>query len=368
MDMYAVRTLRGQPMRLALTIGGVSLCIVLMFFLLAVYRGAADGSVDYIRQNKADLWVLQKNASNILRGSSLVSAAQGEAISRIRGIQTVAPVLFLLQTIHKEGKVRTIFLAGFEPNKSLGGPPQLVSGRSVRADDEIVLDKSFAQKFGFGIGDEVDLQGHRLSVVGISRGTNAFVIQYAFVTIRFARTLIGFPGLTTCFLVETDKGADPEQIQEDIRRGLPGLEVYDHPTFLANNIHEMKSGFLPLLYTVAAIGAVVLTAILSLLLSVNILERRKDFAILKTLGSPFVFLWGMVVKQAVLIASASSLTALIIFFPLIQAVERISPEVSTKSSLGQVIGVVIIVEIMSLISSLFSIRRLHRIYFLEAFA
>jgi len=52
---------------LALTIGGVSLCIVLMFFLLAVYRGVADGSVEYIRRNKADLWVLQRNATNILR-------------------------------------------------------------------------------------------------------------------------------------------------------------------------------------------------------------------------------------------------------------------------------------------------------------
>jgi hypothetical protein len=34
-------------------------------------------------------------------------------------------------------------------------------------------------------------------------------------------------------------------------------------------------------HTVAAICAVVLTVILSLLLTVNILERRKDFAVLK---------------------------------------------------------------------------------------
>jgi len=367
MDLYALRTLRSQPWRLALTVGGVALCIVLMFFLLAVYRGVADGSVDYIRRNRADFWVLQKNATNILRGSSLVSASQGEALARLPGVRKVSPVLFLLQTINKDGQVRTIFLTGFEPDIGLGGPPEFVQGRNVRGDDEIVLDRSFARKFGFGLGSRVDLQGHRLTVVGISRGTNAFVIQYAFVTLRFARALIGFPGLTTCFLVETEAGAKPRAIEDGIRRLLPGTEVYDHPTFLNNNIREMKSGFLPLLYTVAAIGAVVLTAILSLLLSVNILERRKDFAILKTLGAPLRFLWGMIAQQAVLIASASSLVALALFFPIVRAVERLSPEVSTKTSLGQVLGVILLVEVMSLTSSLISIRRLRRIYFLEAF-
>jgi len=368
MDMYTVRILRSQPLRLVLTIGGVSLCIVLMFFLLGVYRGVADGSVEYIRRNNADLWVLQKNASNILRGSSLVSAAQADVIASVHGVRSVSPVLFLLSTLKKEGKTRTIFLTGYEPEKGLGGPPQLVQGRTVRADGEIVLDRSFALKFGFKPGDEVDLQGYRLRVVGISRGTNAFVIQYAFVTLHFARTLIGFPGLATCFLVKTDRATDLNEIRGRIRSELPGLEVYDHPEFLANNIREMKSGFLPLLYTVAAIGAVVLTAILSLLLSVNILERRKDFAILKTLGSPMAFLWSMVAKQAMLIASISNVAALVVFFPLVRMIEGITPEVSVESSLVQILAVAAAVEAMSLVSSLVSIRRLRRIYFLEAFA
>jgi len=123
-----------------------------------------------------------------------------------------------------------------------------------------------------------------------------------------------------------------------------------------------------LLYTVAAIGAIVLTAILSLLLSVNILERRKDFAILKTLGSPAAFLWGMVVKQAMFIAAGANLAALLIFFPLVRVIESLTPEVSVESSVLQILSVMAAVEAMSLISSLVSIRRLRRIYFLEAFA
>ena len=368
MDMYAVRTLRSQPLRLILTIGGIALCIVLMLFLLAVYRGVADGSVEYIRQNHADLWVLQDNATNILRGSSLISMDQINAIARTPGVRTAVPVLFLLSTIRNGDQVGTIFLTGFEPEKGLGGPPHLVWGRSPRADDEIVLDRSFALKFGFKAGEEVDLQGRRLKIVGISRGTNAFVIQYAFVTLRFARKLIGVPGLATCVLVNAEPGSEIGPIREEICDVLAGLKAYDQETFLANNVHEMQSGLLPLLYTVAVIGAIVLTAILSLLLSVNILERRKDFAILKTLGSPMAFLWGMVIKQALLIASVSCVTALVLFFPLVRVIERISPEVTTISTAGQIGGVVAAVLLMSLASSIVAIRRLRRIYFLEAFS
>jgi putative ABC transport system permease protein len=368
MDMYAIRTLRSQPLRLVLTIGGIALCIVLMLFLLAVYRGVADGSVEYIRQNKVDLWVIQETATNILRGSSLVSAAQIDAVTGTPGVRMAAPVLFLLSTIRKGDKVGTVFLTGFEPEKGLGGPPRLVRGRSPLADDEIVLDKSFARKFGFDAGEDVDLQGRRLKIVGISRGTNAFVIQYAFVTLRFARQLIGFPGLATCVLLNIEPGAGLGNVRDEIRRRLPGLQTYDQETFLANNVREMRSGFLPLLFTVAVIGAIVLTAILSLLLSVNILERRKDFAILKTLGSPMAFLWGMVIKQALLIASVSCAAALVLFFPLVQLIGRISPEVNAISTGGQIGGVVAAVLLMSLASSFVAIRRLRRIYFLEAFS
>lgn len=366
MDMYAIRTLRSQPLRLVLTIGGVALCIVLMLFLLSVYRGVADGSVEYIKKNKADLWILQQNATNILRGSSIISTDQAEAIEHIKGIKSVAPVLFLLSTINKGDETRTLFLTGFNPKQGIGGPPLLIDGQTVVKNDEIVLDKSFAAAFKFTVGDYIDLQGHSLKVVGISTGTNAFVIQYAFVTLEFARQLIGFPDMATCLLVNLDDKTAIKKTREKILQTLPGIEVYDHEKFLQNNIHEMESGLLPLLYTVAVIGALVLTVILSLLLTVNILERRKDFAVLKILGSPKGFLRRLVVAQALLISAASSIIALKVFFPLALVIEKISPEVSTKSSVTQIIAVILAVGMMSLVSSFISIQKLRRIYLLEA--
>jgi len=368
MDLYCVRILRSQPLRLALTVGGIALCIVLMLFLLSVYRGVADGSVEYIRQNKADLWVLQRNATNILRGSSVLFTSHGKNIQKVPNVKSTSPVLLLLSAVRKDDKVATVFLAGYEPASGFGGPPELTEGRLVLNNDEIILDESFATKFHFKVGDLAQIQGDTLKIVGISTKTNAFVTQYAFVTLSRAQSLIGFPNIVTCYLVKVKEGSDKLKVARQIRERVPGVEVYDHETFLQNNIREMQSGFLPFIYTVAAIGVIVLTAILSLLLSINILERRKDFAIMKTLGSPSGFLPRLIVQQALLISSAGIVVALVLFFPMVALIEKMSPEVSSKSSAEQIVVVVLGVGLMSLISSLVSMQRLRRIYTLEVFS
>ena len=46
MTNYSLHILKAQPLRSALTVGGIALCAVLMLFLLSVYRGVADGSVE----------------------------------------------------------------------------------------------------------------------------------------------------------------------------------------------------------------------------------------------------------------------------------------------------------------------------------
>lgn len=368
MFSYSAKILTGQPLRLAITVAGISLCIVLMLFLLAAYHGVADGSVDYIRQNRSDLWVLSSNAWNILRGSSILFTADIYDIEHIQGVKSVSSVLLLLTGIRKGDQQATVYLAGFDPEADLGGPPYIVQGRSVENDNEIVLDRDFARKFHLSLGESVRVRDTDLEIIGISEGTNALVIQYAFVTLSRAQQLIGYPGMATCFLVRTDTGADLRAISEGIRSKLRGVQVYDHEVFLKNNIRELQVGFLPFIYTVAAIGVVVLTAILSLLLSVNILEKRKDFAVFKTLGSPKGFVSGMVISQSVIISLAGCLAAIILYFPLVNFIERVTPELSTKTSVLQIFSVVAVVLAMSVVSSLISMQRLRGIYALEAFS
>ena len=204
-------------------------------------------------------------------------------------------------------------------------------------------------------------------MVGISKGTNAFVIQYAFTTINKTRSLIGFPGLTTCYIIKLKPDVNSREVAKDLAGRLPGTIIYTQQEFLQNNIHEMESGFLPILYAVASLGAIVLTVILSLILSISILEKKKDFAVMKTLGATSGFLSSLVIKQALLIIFAAGVSGIVLYFPIVSGIHRLSPEVSTENTFLQIILVMLIAAIMGLISSFVAIQRVRKIYALEVF-
>ncbi len=365
--MYAIRILLHQPFRYLLTAGGIGLCIVLMLFLMGIYRGVADGSVDYIRQNQADLWILQRNTTNILRGTSILSTAHGYVLNGIPELENVSPVLFLLSTIKMRGRSATVFLAGYDPAARHGGPPGLVDGRNILSDNEVVLDKSFAAKYGLQIGDTVRINHDTLRIIGFSTGTNAFVIQYAFVSLKQAQSLIDYHTLVTCYCADIKTGQELGPVRDDLLREVPGIVVYSHDEFLLNNIYEMQSGILPLLYAVAVLGSIVLTVILTLILSINILEYRMDFAIMKTLGAPAGYLPGLIINQAFFLTSGAVVIGLVLFFPIVFLIREISPEIETITSFGHILTILLVVAVMSLLSALIAIRKLGKIYPLEVF-
>jgi ABC-type antimicrobial peptide transport system permease subunit len=359
--------LKGQPWRFAMTLAGLTLCILLMLFLISIYKGVEYGSVEYIRKNQADVWILQNNAWNILRGSSLLSTGHGTIVTEVPGVSSVSPVLLLLSGINFGDKKATVFLTGYDPDRPLGGPPCLAEGRFLSEDNEIILDAAFAKKYEVQLGKYIHIDYDSLLVVGFSEGTNALVIQYAFVTLTCARNLIGFPSITTCFAVEFDQDADKSEVIDTIKEELPGIEVFDHQTFLNNNIMEMETGFLPFLYLIALLGIIVLLVILSLLLSISILEKQRDFAILKTLGAGKRFLPGLVTIQAVSLSMAGNLIAIIFFLPLAAIIEHIMPEISFMIQIEQIFWVLSVVLLISLISALISGQRLRHVYPLEVF-
>ncbi len=365
--MVTLKTIINPPFRFAFTITGIALCAMLMLFLMAIYRGASEGSLSYVRESEADLWILQQHSSNILRSSSLLPASYGPSLQTVAGIESVSPVFFIMVSLNTVKGPATVYLACYDIRSGIGGPPLIAKGSEVKKDDEIVLDDSFASKYKISIGDSLLLKDNKLKVVGLSSGTNMFVIQYAFISLRKAYTIIGYPYFVSGFLVKLKPGINSSTATKNIRDKYKNIAVFDQKTFLENNRHEMESGILPLLYTVAIIGAIVTTAILSLILSMHVLERRNEYAIMKALGAPAGFLPAIILKQALTLSLCGVLTAIMFFFPLLSLVEKFSPEVTCESTVWQFIAVVAGTGLICLISSIVPIGKLYKIYPLEIF-
>ncbi len=363
---YTLQNFKSQKIRFLLSIGGIGLCVILMLFLLATYNGVKAGSLEYIAQNESDLWVLQKNSTNILRCTSVLVSRHYKMLNTVSGIKSISPVLLILTSIEQEDKKATVYLCGYNPKKNKGGPPSIIEGRHIRTDSEIVLDKAFASKYDYQVNENIQIQNDTLTIVGLSDGTNAFVIQYAFVTLKKAKSFIGIP-IVTCFLIDIDDNANLSHLANSIKHRLPDVEVMNHAQFLKNNLKEMQAGFLPFIFTIVGISAVVLTVILSLLLSITILERRKDFAVMKILGARGIFLSKLIFQQSFFLSSFGILIALLLYTPLKIFVEQLSPEISMQSSLEQFLITSLATIAISILSSFISLQRLRKIYPLEVF-
>jgi len=365
--MYIIRIITKQPLRLLLTVSGIALCIILIMFILGIYNGVAEGSIEYVKKTKADLWVLQVNSTNLIRGTSILPSIYAEVIKSDTLIKSATPVLLLLTNLKVRNQSATVLLTGYVPGAE-GGPPAIVEGREIKKNDEIVLDKSFSAKHKVKLGNSIAVQDDTLTVVGISSGTNAFVTQYAFVSLEFEQSIIELPGLASLFIINAKNKNDLPTITKNIETKLPGrFSIYSNDIFLKNNISEMEAGILPLFFSIAAIGGVVLAIILSLILSVNILERRKDFAIMKILGSPNIYLYNIIIYQALILSFISEVIGVLLFFPIVKFIEKVSPEVTTLINIEHVIYLTVAIFFISIVSALFSCNWIKKIYPLEVF-
>jgi putative ABC transport system permease protein len=350
-----------------MTMSGVSLSVLLMGFLLALYRGVEEGSVAYLRDTQADAWVLQEHTTNILRGFSLLTRAHGTLLTEQSAIGASAPVLFRLTAVETPRGTATLYLAGFDPAAAMGGPLRLVEGRNVRGNGEIVLDEAFARTWRLRVGDRMPIQGTSFQVVGLSDRTNMVVIQYAFATLADVQQLYGVSDLVSVYAVRRRPDISVDDLVRSLSGEIPGAQVMTNEVFVAQNLREMRSGFLPVLMVLAVVGIVALGAIVGLLLMLDVLERRTDLAVLKAIGAPSIFLPGFVVVEALVVMGVGLIIAGAAAIPLASAVRTLAPEVAAVISFADLMGLVVGLLAIALISTVVPLRRLRTIYPTEAF-
>ena len=71
-----------------------------------------------------------------------------------------------------------------------------VAVRDTGGDETDELGRNF-NAMAAQLNEKIHIQNDTLTIVGISKGTNAFVIQYAFVTLKKAKSLKGEPTMSS---------------------------------------------------------------------------------------------------------------------------------------------------------------------------
>jgi putative ABC transport system permease protein len=289
--------------RLALSIGGVALSIMLIILLNGFLSGIYIQVTAYLDNTPGDLVIAQDGVTNMLSATSVLPARTDDVARGIAGIERVTPIIsqFVILDLHDEKVVA--YLVGYDPDFG-GGPWKMAVGRTPEGDDEIVLDWVMAQDHGFKIGDTIEILDEEFTVVGLSDDTNSWMASFIFVSKRAAERLLILPDASSFVLVTLNGGADQEAIIARLSRRLRDMEIVPIETMIQNDLDLLVEIFAIPLRMMVSIAFAVGTAILGMVIYTATVERQREYGVLKAVGARNHHLYGLVTLQGLAMALA----------------------------------------------------------------
>src|SRR4030042_919614 len=115
----AGRSLIQERTRLALSVLGVALAILLILLLQGFLRGMFRQIAAYLENSPGSVVVAQDGVVNLLGATSLLPQGAAEAVAAVDGVDRVVPILSQFVILDLHGRKQPAYLVGYEP--AIGG-------------------------------------------------------------------------------------------------------------------------------------------------------------------------------------------------------------------------------------------------------
>ncbi len=361
----ARRNLLQDRTRLALSVSGVALAVMLMLLLNGLLGGMYTQIGAYLDHSPGSLVVAQKGVRNLLGATSLLPPGTDARVNAESGVARGIPVVsqFIILDLH--GRKQPTYMIGYAPAQG-GGPWQLVSGRAPRTDDEMVFDQVLAQRHNIALGDVAPVMGRDFTVVGLSGGTASWMTSFIFVRKTAAEALLRAPDATSFILVTPAPNTSTEVLRERLS-SLPGVEAVLKADMVANDVTLIARFFSIPLQLMVAIAFLVGTLVVGLVIYTATTERRREYGMLKAIGARNRLLYRVVATQALLAALAGAVLGIGLAFGVAQLIMAARPQflvALAPPAIAEVLGATLLMAIMA---ALIPARLLARLAPAEAF-
>ena len=320
----ALRNLTRDRTRLGLSIGGVALATMLVLLLSGFLDGMNTQIRSYLDHAPGSIVVAQSGIKNMLVATSVLPTGTRDRVLATEGVESATPLLSSFVILDLGGEKRSAYLVGFDPALG-GGPWEIAQGRDVATDDEAVMDRTLARRYGLVVGDGFDLMGRRFTIVGLSDGTTSWMTSFIFVRQSAAETLFSAPGRTSFLLVQVTNGANDADVLARLPR-VAGTSAFAKDVVAANDVDVFSRVIGPPVRLMSGIAFIVGTLIVGLVLYSATVERRREYGVLKAIGSRARTLFGIALTQAAVVAVAGAALGFVLATLEAQLVMQLRPQ------------------------------------------
>ena len=223
MFRFALANLWSRPARTLLSVVGLSVAIAGMVGLFSI-AGGIDYLVNKTFEHIPGLGVLQRGAPMPL--FSVLPAEWGEEIGEVEGVGVVTPEVWGRANVINGKKIisppRLLLGIDVASRLELTEEPMrdgLTEGRFLTPDDDdaAYIAAPIADEFGLSPGDEVEINGQTLEVVGVYQGGTIFVDVNIVIPERTMRRMSRFDEATVSnYYVEVQPGYDKTAVKHAV--------------------------------------------------------------------------------------------------------------------------------------------------------
>jgi putative ABC transport system permease protein len=290
----SVREIQRRPLRLVLTLAGITLGLAAVVATRLTIH-TVDRAYRQLFEGIAGRTALEITA----RGQGGFAADVAARLERVPGVQAVVPSIQGAAALVGPAGSVAVPVVGIDPGRAIG-------------DREALLDASLAQSLNLAAGQTLQLwtaagptQLHLAGIVGPRPGSAAVGGQLV-VSLACAQRLFALAGRVNSIQVLLSEDADPADVLSRIAPLLPaGLVVQPpgmHGARARSTLLAAEQGLASLsIVAVVAAGFVILN---TFLLSLG--ERRKQLALLRSLGASRAQVLRLVVREAVVLGVAGT--------------------------------------------------------------
>ncbi len=314
---------------------GLGLLIGVTLTMAGVYRGMVDDGKALLDNSRADIWVVQKDTLGPYAESSSLQDDLYRGILAMPGVAQAANVTYLTTQVRKGSSDVRAMVVGIAPGPAgvtPGWPPHLVDGRQVtRGHYEAVADVAA----GFQLGERLTVRRNHYTVVGLTRRmVSSSGDPMVFIPLKDAQEAQflkdndaiwhsrrrteanpafnrpAVPGLldaviasqsTNAFvnavLVTVQPGAAPQEVAEAIQR-WKRLTAYTRPQMEEILVSKMIATSARQIGMFLAILAVVSAAIVAFIIYSLTMDKIREIAVLKLIGTRNRTIAAMILQQA----------------------------------------------------------------------
>ncbi len=358
----AWRNLAHDRIRLGATLAGVSFSVILMAIQIALLIGFATTASSLIDRADADFWIANVGARDVDQ-SGEIPARRRHLVKTIEGVASVEElVVRFVPWQRPDGGSEEVILVGIDLEHQALRPWNMVAGsvEDLRRSKGIILDTLYMEKLGVqALGDVVEINGHRARVVGLTHNVRTFTqAPYVFTALDNAKKFAGIADdRTTYLLVKAQPGADRHQIRQDLQARFPSLDVWGGSSFAwqtsAYWLGSTGAGIALIL--AAGLGLIVGTITVAQTLYAATMERLSEFATLRAMGAPARYLYGIILRQAMLSAALGYVIGIAVAEAIVYAAR--DSNVSLALPLWLDVGIALLTFAMCAGAAMISIRR-----------